>query len=102
MSLGGKREGAGRPRGSANKGTADIKAAFRKHYKELVEGVMELCRHEDANIRLRAFTLALERGFGKAAQPLDIDTRVTVERIERVIVDDTRVIEHEEPEHVTH
>ena len=90
MSIGGKREGAGRPFGARNKSSVDIKGAFAKHAPELIKAVLKLCRSADENIRLRALALAFDRGFGKAPQPLtgaDLDGPVLA-RIERVIIDD--------------
>ena len=82
----------GRQKGTPNKATADIKAAFSKHGPELVKAVMKLCKSDDENVRLRALTLALERGFGKAAQAIELSGEVAIERIERVIVDDRPMV----------
>ena len=59
----------GRKKGVPNKATVGLKAAFQKHEKELVKGLLALTKNKDANIRLKAFQACLDRGWGKPAQP---------------------------------
>lgn len=98
----------GRQKGTPNKASADIKAAFSKHGLALVKAVMELTRSADENVRLRALALAFDRGFGKAPQPVtgaDGDGPVLA-RIERVIVDEARAVDapaqDEQPKQLVH
>jgi hypothetical protein len=96
----------GRQKGTPNKATADVKAAFAKHGQELVDAVLELCRHDDPNVRLRAVGLALDRWLGRAPQHVDVDASVAVSRIERIIVDarpvDQSILDNDEPKQLTH
>ena len=62
----------GRRKGTPNKATAEIKAAFRKHGDELVDALLALTKSDDERVRLGAITAALDRGWGKPAQALQI------------------------------
>ena len=67
----GKKTG-GRRKGTSNKATFDLKQALRKHGKELVTRLLELTQHTDPKIRLSALQAALDRGFGKAYQSMEV------------------------------
>jgi len=69
MAAKGQPKTGGRQKGSTNKATADIKAALRKHGAELVKALVALTKSDNEQIRLAAINSALDRGFGKAAQP---------------------------------
>ncbi len=60
--------GPGRPKGSLNKATAGLKAAFQKCEKQLTAEVMALTKDDDPRIRLAAVQVAYDRGWGKPAQ----------------------------------
>ena len=60
--------GPGRPKGSLNKATASLKAAFQKCEKELVKGAMALTKDDDPRVRHAAIQAAMDRGWGKAPQ----------------------------------
>ncbi len=62
----------GRRRGTPNKVTAEIRAAFRLHGEELVQALLKLTQSDDERVRLGAITAALDRGWGKPAQALQI------------------------------
>ena len=88
MSKGGKRLGAGRPKGATNQATRDIKAALQKHGQALVEALLALTKSEDERVRLGAIKEALDRGYGKPAQPMtgEDGEGPAIVRIEHVIV----------------
>ncbi|AMA38832.1 TPA: hypothetical protein P7236_006391 [Pseudomonas aeruginosa] len=73
MARGGKREGAGRPKGSRNKLTADIKAVAQSFGEEGIMHLVEIARNGDAPpaARVAAVKEILDRGYGKAKQPLE-------------------------------
>ncbi len=65
-----------RKKGTPNKITADIKAAFRLHGDELVKALLALTKSEDERVRLSAINACLDRGFGKAVQHLEAEVSV--------------------------
>lgn len=74
MAEGGKREGAGRPKGSRNKVTADIKAIAQSFGEEAIKGLIEISRDTEAPhaARVAAFREVLDRGYGKAKQEMEV------------------------------
>ena len=66
----------GRKKGTPNKHTADIKAAIREHGPAFVKELVKLCKHKDANVRVRALKLAYDRGWGQATQHIEADINV--------------------------
>ena len=91
MALG--RKTGGRQKGVPNKATAEIKAAFQKHGDDLVDGLLALTKSEDERVRLGAIQAALDRGWGKAVQAVDLGVEVQITAIERRIVDPVEVID---------
>ena len=89
------RKTGGRGRGTRNKVTAEIKAAFQKHGDELVEALLALTKSEDERVRLGAIQACFDRGWGKPAQTVDLDVEVAITHIERRIIDPL-VIEHDD------
>ena len=68
---GGKREGAGRKRGSLNKATADVRIAAQKYTVEAVETLAKIMRSgESEAARVAAADKLLDRGHGKSPQAL--------------------------------
>lgn len=64
----------GRPKGALNKATAEIKAAARKHGPEALKVLVELMKKADSEqARIAAAREVLDRGYGKATQPLGED-----------------------------
>ena len=69
-----------------NRVTREIKEAFQKHGDELVKRLLALTKSKDERVRLGAIQAALDRGWGKAVQAMEIDMPVPITRIERHIV----------------
>ena len=63
----------GRKKGTPNKTTADIKAAFREHGQEFVRAMLKLTKSKDENVRLKALQICLDRGYGKAVQHIEAE-----------------------------
>ncbi len=84
----------GRRKGTANKVTAEVKAAFQKHGPALVKALLKLTKSDDERVRLGAIKECLDRGWGKPAQAVDLGVEVQITAIERKIIS-PRVIEHE-------
>lgn len=91
MALGGKREGAGRPKGSRNKVTADIKEIAQGFGQEAITHLVEIARDGEAPhaARVAAIREVLDRGYGKAKQGIEMTGEdggpvETVTRIELV------------------
>lgn len=74
-----------------SKAAAEIKALARKHSKAAIKVLAAIMNQDDgpATARVSAAQALLDRGWGKAAQPLagDADGVGVLARIERVIVD---------------
>ncbi len=90
MSGSGKPRGrqGGRKKGTPNKATVGLKAAFQKHEKALVKALLALTESEDEHVRVKALQACFDRGWGKPVQPLtggDGEGPAIV-RIEHVIV----------------
>ena len=85
----------GRQRGTPNRATAEIKAAIRLHGDELVTALLALTRSDDERVRLAAIQAALDRGWGKPVQGVEVGVQVAITKIERTIVR-PNVIEHED------
>ena len=64
MALG--RKTGGSLKGTPNKATAEIKAAFQKRGTELVMALLALTRSDDERVRLGAIQACLDRGWGQA------------------------------------
>ena len=85
MALG--RKTGGRQKGTPNRVTAEIKAGFQKHGDELVQALLALTRSDDERVRLGAIQAALDRGWGRPTQAVDLGGAMAITRIERTIVD---------------
>lgn len=73
MPRGGKREGAGRPKGAVNKATADIREAAQEYTEEALKVLAEVMRMGDsAAARVAAANSILDRGHGKPKQSQEI------------------------------
>lgn len=75
MAKGGKRNGAGRPKGAANRATAEIKEAARKYGVKAIKELATLAGLIDGEgaadseqARIAALREVLDRGYGKPAQ----------------------------------
>lgn len=71
MALGGKRPGAGRPKGSLTAASLNIAVVARQHGPEAINTLYKIMMNgeNDAN-RIAAAKELLDRGYGKAPQPL--------------------------------
>jgi hypothetical protein len=68
---GGKRTGAGRPVGSKQKVTPEIKAMAMKHCPAALETIVHLAQNgENESTRLAAAREILDRGYGKPRQSI--------------------------------
>jgi hypothetical protein len=73
-SHGGKRPGAGRPKGARNRVTADIKALAQTYGADAIDTLAEIMKNESAPeaARISAAKELIDRGFGKAVQATEI------------------------------
>lgn len=70
----------GRPKGSPNKLTADIKAAAQKFTDDALNTLAKIMRDgESEAARVAAANAILDRGYGKPKQSLDVDADVKAE-----------------------
>ena len=65
----GERRG-GRRKGTPNKATAGLKAAFKEHEAALVKGLLALTKSTDEHVRLAALKACFDRGWGRPPQPV--------------------------------
>lgn len=77
MARGGKRDNAGRKKGSVNKTTADIRALAQSYGPDAIERAAAMAglikidgtpKAESEQVRLSAINLILDRAYGKAPQ----------------------------------
>ena len=85
----------GRRKGVPNKATQDIKAVARKYTPQAMETLVALLQREDSPAaQLGAARELLDRGYGKASQPIagdeDSPLRVINEIVLRGVRSDTR------------
>lgn len=70
---GGKRAGGGRPKGSVNKTTAEVRALAQQHGEAAIQKLVVLMSiGQSEDVQMRAAVHLLDRGYGKAAQPTHI------------------------------
>jgi hypothetical protein len=79
MTRGGKRPGAGRPQGALNRATEGQRATLselaRDHTEEAVAALVDVMRRGTSeSARIAAANAVLDRGYGKAAVSLDVDS----------------------------
>ncbi|CAB3712993.1 hypothetical protein CEY09_30445 [Achromobacter marplatensis] len=72
MARGGARPGAGRKPGIPNRVTADIKALAQNYGEEAIDTLASIMRNVDTppQARVAAAKELIERGYGKASQPI--------------------------------
>ena len=93
MALGGKRAGAGRPKGSPNKATASIREAAQQYTDQALGVLAEVMTSGDsAAARVAAANSLLDRAYGRPAQSVKVggdedNPNPITHRIERVLVD---------------
>lgn len=73
MALGGKRPGAGRPKGALNKATKDVRAVAQQFTDDAIKTLAAIMRSDEqpAAARVSAAKELLERGHGKSVQPIE-------------------------------
>lgn len=90
MAHGGKRDGAGRPKGALNKATLDVREAAQAFTEDALKILAEIMKADEqpAAARVSAAKELLDRGHGKSTQPVggDEDAPPILHRIERVVV----------------
>ncbi len=74
---GGARTGAGRPKGAANKATADIKEAASEYSDAALNVLVTVARNTKAPAaaRVAAANAILDRAHGKPKQSMDVDAK---------------------------
>jgi hypothetical protein len=83
--------GKGRPKGSMNKATADVKAAAQAFTAEAVETLASIMRASESDAaRVAAANAILDRGHGKPKQSIDADVKASITEIRRTLVDNAR------------
>jgi hypothetical protein len=72
MARGGKREGAGRPKGALNKATLDVREAAQAFTEDALTVLASIMKAEEqpAAARVSAAKELLDRGHGKSTQPI--------------------------------
>lgn len=80
MEKGGKRTGAGRPKGSRNKTTVDVKAIAQSYGADAVKTLAEMMKDKKAPpaARVAAAKELLDRGYGRAKQEMEHTGGVTL------------------------
>ena len=74
MAGGGKRPGSGRKKGTPNQATAEVRILCREHVPNVIAELARLALNaESEGARVAAIKELLDRGFGKATQPIDGD-----------------------------
>lgn len=73
MARGGKREGAGRPKGAVNKATASIREAAQEHSAQALQVLVQVATAgESEAARVAAANSILDRAHGKPAQAVQV------------------------------
>ena len=62
--------GSGRKAGTPNKSTAEIKKLAQVHGPTAVKRLVKLMSSEDERVQIAAIKELLDRGYGKAKQPI--------------------------------
>ena len=73
MPVGGKRAGAGRPKGTPNKATASIRDAAQAYTEDALRTLVEVMndKEQPGPARVGAANAILDRGYGKPKQEVD-------------------------------
>lgn len=93
MARGGKREGAGRPKGALNKITASVMEAAQIYSEEALGVLASVMRDPEhpAAARVSAANALLDRAHGKPTQSVELDGSLDVaahiSEIRRTVVD---------------
>lgn len=77
MAKGGKRAGAGRPKGAVAKATADIREAAQQYSEQALQVLVNVATAgESEAARVAAANAILDRAHGKPKQSVDVDASV--------------------------
>lgn len=70
---GGKREGAGRPKGTPNKVTAEVRSLAQEYGPIALQKLVDMINAKDTGdaARVSACKEILDRAYGKSAQPIE-------------------------------
>lgn len=88
--IGGARPGAGRPKGTPNKATIEVRDLARQYAPGAVAELARLAKEaESEQARVSAIKEILDRAYGKSTQPLSADpenplipAKITIELIQ--------------------
>lgn len=88
--IGGARVGAGRPKGTPNKATIEIRDLAKSYAPECVKELARLAKEaESEQARVGAIKEILDRAYGKSTQPVSgdpdnplIPTKITIELVQ--------------------
>jgi hypothetical protein len=81
LSRGGKRPGAGRPRGSPNRVSRDARAMFERFLNENLETILdELCRTKDPRVKLETLRLIASYALGKPRESVHVSHELDFQR----------------------
>jgi hypothetical protein len=74
---------------SKRKGITDIRSYARQHTETAIKTLVSIatCKKSTDSARVAASTALLDRGWGKAAQYVEMGGDVKLERIERIVID---------------
>ena len=90
MPGGGRQPGAGRPKGARDKRTEEFKQEFddacKRHNVDFIEGLVVLCKHQNEDIRLRAYNMALPYLYPKLRH-VEITPNMPTEPVFQLIVE---------------
>lgn len=74
MARGGKREGAGRPKGAVNELTKTLREKAREHADDMLAALVSIAKTGESDAaRVSAIKEILDRGYGKASTVLSGD-----------------------------
>lgn len=78
---------AGRPKGSPNKTTAEVKALAQKHGPDAIKTLAKLAKQADSDAaKIAACRELLDRAYGKASQPIAGDEEHPLRVISEVVL----------------
>lgn len=82
----------GRPKGSLNKATADVKAAAREYSDKALLTLAEIMDGPEhpAAARVSAANSILDRAYGRPAQALEVDASLRGEMVNRIVLEGVR------------
>ncbi len=74
MALGGRRPGAGRPKGSKNKANKELRDLARTYTQDALKTLSQIAQHgESETARVQASVALLDRGWGKPKAQIEAE-----------------------------